>query len=109
LQDATLDIARLCPKSEVATGYTRFLEGDVLIPKITPTFEADRSVIAVGLKDGVGAGTTELHIIRPGTETDRRYIKYLVSSRSFLLGGEAEMFGVAGQKGATDVPVGVCS
>ncbi len=97
-----LDIARLCPKAEVATGYTRFLEGDVLIPKITPTFEADRSVIAVGLKDGVGAGTTELHIIRPGTETDRRYIKYLVSSRSFLLGGEAEMFGVAGQKRVSD-------
>ncbi|MGH3547176.1 MAG: hypothetical protein ACRDQU_03440 [Pseudonocardiaceae bacterium] len=73
-----------------------------MIPKITPTFEADRSVIAVGLNDGVGAGTTELHIIRPYPGTDPRYVKYLVSSRPFLLGGEAEMIGVAGQKRVPD-------
>ena len=40
-----LDGTRTRPKEEVVSGYTRFREGDVLVPKITPTFEADRSTI----------------------------------------------------------------
>ncbi len=44
-----LDTSRRRPKEEVASGYTRFLEGDILVPKITPTFQSDRAVIAMGL------------------------------------------------------------
>ncbi|MEU0530911.1 restriction endonuclease subunit S [Amycolatopsis tolypomycina] len=93
-----LDTTGVRPKSSVTTGYTRFRENDILIPKITPTFEADRSTIARRLMNGVAAGTTELHVVRPRANVCGRYIDYLVSSRPFLLGGEAEMIGVAGQK-----------
>ena len=93
-----LDVTRTRPKDAVASGYTRFREGDVLVPKITPTFEADRSTIARGLLHGVGCGTTELHVVRPSASLEPRYVDYLLSSRQFLLGGEAEMIGVAGQK-----------
>jgi type I restriction enzyme S subunit len=98
----SLDTSRIRTKAEVASGYTRFREGDLLVPKITPTFQADRSTIARGLVGGVGAGTTELHVVRPSPEVDARYILYSLKSRSFLLGGEAAMFGVAGQQRVPD-------
>ncbi len=97
-----VDYSQRRPKSEVASGYTRFCEGDVVVPKITPTFEADRSTLIQGMPTIVCTGTTELHVIRPGDRVNARYIHYLVSSRPFLLGGEAEMVGVAGQKRVPD-------
>jgi type I restriction enzyme, S subunit len=84
-------------KSEVSSGYTRFREGDVLVPKITPTFEAGRSVVANGLATNVAAGTTELHVVRT-RKADSRYLNYVFQSKPFLAGGAASMVGVAGQK-----------
>lgn len=84
-------------KSDVASGYTRFCEGDVLVPKITPTFEAGRSVVAKGLATTVAAGTTELHVVRT-RQADSRYLNYVFQSKPFLEGGAASMVGVAGQK-----------
>lgn len=96
------DTSRVRPKAEVAAGYTRFRAGDILIPKITPTFQANRSVIAAGLLGDVGAGTTELHVVRPGSSVDPRYLLYSLSTRPFLREGEASMIGVAGQKRVPD-------
>ena len=93
-----LDLSRRRPKGEVNTGYTRFREGDILIPKITPTFEADRTVLVRGLEGGVGAGSTELHVVRPRPGVEPRFLRYVFSSRPFLAGGEASMTGVAGQQ-----------
>lgn len=99
---ARIDVSRNRPKGEVSNGYTRFREGDVLVPKITPTFEANRSTIARGLRHYIGAGTTELHVVRPKSNLDVRYANYLLSSRSFLQGGKAAMKGVAGQQRVPD-------
>jgi type I restriction enzyme S subunit len=93
-----LDVTRRRLKGEVSSGYTRFREGDILVPKITPTFEADRTVLVRGLEGGIAAGTTELHIVRPRPGVEPRFLRYVLSSRPFLLGGEASMIGVAGQK-----------
>jgi type I restriction enzyme, S subunit len=97
-----LDTTRRRPKGEVSVGYTRFREGDILVPKITPTFQADRTVIVRNLEGGVGAGTTELHIVRVTASADVRYIRYLLSSKGFLDFGQASMIGVAGQKRVPD-------
>jgi type I restriction enzyme S subunit len=97
-----LDVSKRRHKSSVAVGYTRFQDGDVLVPKITPTFEAGRAVLIDGLLGGVGAGTTELHVLRPGPRIDARFLLYLVSTHSFLKFGEAEMYGVAGQQRVPD-------
>ena len=97
-----LKLASRRTKASVATGYTRFQDGDVLVPKITPTFEAGRAILARGLFGGVGAGTTELHILRAGDQIDPRFLLYVVSTHSFLKLGEAEMYGVAGQKRVPD-------
>ncbi|MFD9162562.1 restriction endonuclease subunit S [Streptomyces sp. NPDC059558] len=97
-----LDLTRRSTKAAVATGYTRFQDGDVLVPKITPTFEAARAVLVDGLHRGVGAGTTELHVLRPGPRIDPRFLLYVVNTHSFLKLGEAEMYGVAGQQRVPD-------
>lgn len=97
-----LDISRRRTKAAVATGYTRFQDGDVLVPKITPTFEASRSVLIRGLHNGVGAGTTELHVLRPGPKIDPRFLLYAVNTHRFLKLGEAAMYGVAGQQRVPD-------
>lgn len=93
-----LDVSRSLPRGQVTDGYTRFLERDVLLPKITPTFEAARAAIASGLANGVGCGTTELHVLRPGPRLDERFLFYAVQTSFFLQQGKGHMFGVAGQK-----------
>ncbi|WP_449061946.1 restriction endonuclease subunit S [Planomonospora algeriensis] len=97
-----LDISRRRTKAEVVTGYTRFQDGDILVPKITPTFEAGRAVLINGLHSGVGAGTTELHVLRPGPRIDPRFLFYVVNTHSFLKIGKSEMYGVAGQQRVPD-------
>ena len=49
---------------KVKSGFTHFMEGDIGIAKITPCFENRKSVVFRNLKNGYGAGTTELHILR---------------------------------------------
>ncbi|MEV7110497.1 restriction endonuclease subunit S [Streptomyces anulatus] len=100
--DNRLDISQRRRKSTVATGYTRFQDGDVLIPKITPTFEAGRAVLIRGLLSGVGTGTTELHVVRTGPGIDARFLLHSVNTHSFLKLGTAEMYGVAGQQRVPD-------
>lgn len=95
--DQRLDLSRTRPLAEVRTGYTRFQQDDVLIPKVTPTHQAGRSAIARPLPNGVGAGTTELHVLRaiPGL-ADPRWLRYAALSKRFLEEGEAAFQGVAG-------------
>jgi len=93
-----LDTSRERSWSELDSGYTRFREGDVLVPKITPTFEASRSTVASGLRKGIGCGTTELHVLRPRPELNTRFLFYVAHSRRFLAEGTGSMQGVAGQK-----------
>jgi len=97
-----LDISRVRRWQEVASGFTRFVEGDVLVPKITPTFEAGRAVVARGLVGGMGVGSTELNVLRPGREIDADFLASVANSTPFLEGGRASMYGVAGQQRVAD-------
>ena len=86
------------PKSQVEVGYTRFQPGDVLVPKIAPTFGHGRSAVAAGFPTSAGAGTTELHVLRPKPGVDPRWLFYLTKAAPFLQEGDATQYGVAGQK-----------
>jgi len=96
----TLDQTR--PLAEVATGYTYFRDGDVLAAKITPCFENGKGSIANGLVNGIGFGTTELHVLRPCAGLDRRFLFYVTISHAFRRLGAAEMYGAGGQKRVPD-------
>jgi hypothetical protein len=67
-----LDLTATKQLAEVANGYTYFREGDVLVAKITPCFENGKSAFARGLLNGIGFGTTELHVLRPSSKLDGR-------------------------------------
>lgn len=96
----TLDQTR--PLADVATGYTHFLDGDVLAAKITPCFENGKGSIAEGLVNGIGFGTTELHVLRPCPDLDRGFLFYVTISHAFRRLGAAVMYGAGGQKRVAD-------
>ncbi|MEP7217409.1 MAG: restriction endonuclease subunit S, partial [Bacteroidota bacterium] len=93
-----LDLSRIREKDEVSTGYTLFFENDVVVAKITPCFENGKGALVRGLFNGIGFGTTELHVLTPGPDLDGRYLYYLTVSEPFRKQGEAGMIGAAGQK-----------
>ncbi len=85
--------------SVVKTGFTHFAENDVGIAKITPCFENRKSVVFKNLKNGYGAGTTELHIVRTLSNTIiPDYILWLVKSESFISSGVQNFSGAVGQQ-----------
>ncbi|MGD9663333.1 MAG: restriction endonuclease subunit S [Porticoccaceae bacterium] len=85
------------PWGEIKSGYTHFAEGDVGLAKITPCFENGKSSVFRGLAGGIGAGTTELHIVRP-VLLSADYIVIFLKSPYFIGTGIPKMTGTAGQK-----------
>jgi type I restriction enzyme, S subunit len=85
------------PWREIKKGYTHFAEGDVGLAKITPCFENGKSAVFRNLTGGIGAGTTELHIVRP-LFVDQDYILLFLKSPHFIETGIPKMTGTAGQK-----------
>ena len=86
------------PWRDIKSGFTHFAEGDVGIAKITPCFENGKSTVFQNLSNGVGAGTTELHVVRPLCGLIPQYVLLFLKSPTFLMTGEGVMTGSAGQK-----------
>jgi len=85
--------------SDIKKGYTHFAEGDVGLAKITPCFENGKSCVFKGLTNGMGAGTTELHVFRStGDHVIPEYILLFLKSPGFIQRGIPRMTGTAGQK-----------
>ena len=51
--------------AEIKTGFTHFADGDIAVAKISPCLENRKSMVLNNLPNGIGAGTTELHVFRP--------------------------------------------
>lgn len=100
--DGRHDASRVKLKSDVVTGYTRFRDGDILLPKVTPTFQAGRVARVQDLVGGVGAGTTELHVLRARPGVDPRYVAYALRSKHFIEEGVTAFQGVAGLQRVPD-------
>jgi len=82
---------------EIRKGFTHFADGDVGLAKITPCFENGKSTVFRNLTGGIGAGTTELHIVRP-IFVVADYILIFLKSSHFIEAGIPKMTGTAGQK-----------
>ena len=87
------------PWKEVKSGFTHFQDGDVGFAKITPCFQNRKSVVFLGLQNGYGAGTTELHILRSiqGTILPK-YLLCFVKSQYLIENGKQKFSGTAGQQ-----------
>jgi type I restriction enzyme S subunit len=88
----------ICAYREIAEGLTSFGDGDILVAKITPCFENRKGAIVQNLKNNLGFGSTEFHVIRANGRIDRNLLFYHTMTDAFRRGGEAAMTGSAGQK-----------
>jgi type I restriction enzyme, S subunit len=86
------------PLSEVAGSYTYFAEGDVLLAKITPCFENGKLGVARGLINGVGFGSSEFTVIRPGPDVLAEYVYYFLDRDEVRECGAKVMTGAVGHK-----------
>jgi type I restriction enzyme S subunit len=82
----------------VAKGYTAFQDGDVLFAKITPCMENGKAAVARKLIGGLGFGSTEFHVLRPGPRLDREYLFHWIRRPDFRRQAKAHFTGTAGQQ-----------
>lgn len=87
--------------SEVKKGYTPFLEGDVLFAKITPCMENGKMAVVPKVRNGIGFGSTEFHVLRALSGVNAKYVYYYVSSQGFRREAEHNMSGAVGQRRVT--------
>ena len=83
--------------NEIKKGFTHFQNNDVVVAKITPCFENSKAAIISNLPNNLGAGTTELHVIRP-IKILPEYVYAIAKTKQFLESGKQEMTGCAGQQ-----------
>ena len=93
----TIESPEIKKLGKVRKGYTYFAEGDVLFAKITPCMENGKSAIARNLKNGIGFGTTEFHVIRPSKRLKAEFIYAILRSTTFRYIAQQNMTGTAGQ------------
>lgn len=83
----------------VKSGFTHFSNNDVIVAKITPCFQNRKSAVMRDLFNGFGAGTTELHVIRPiSSHLLSNYLLFFFKTDYFIADGVLSMTGTAGQQ-----------
>ena len=85
--------------ANVKKGYTHFADGDVLLARITPSFENGKAGVARGLPNGYGAGSTEYIVCRPRSGALLpEYLLAYFKTPTFLENGASVMTGVVGHQ-----------
>ena len=82
---------------KVKKGYSHFQNGDIGVAKISPCYENLKSTIFHSLPNNIGAGTTELVIMR-GKEIFAPFFLYLFKSPWYISKGTVYFKGVVGQQ-----------
>lgn len=95
-ETGVIDSSTRRPARDVAKGYVRFKDGDVIFAKITPCMENGKVAPVVGLPTQYAAGSTEFHVFRP-IAVEQRYLWYWLVSRAFRAQAQHQMSGSAGQ------------
>ena len=85
------------PFSEVSKGFTPFMNGDVLLAKITPCFE-NCKIGQAKTSTQVAAGSTEFHVLRAGPQLNDRYLLHFLRQPWIRKLGELRMTGSGGQR-----------
>ncbi|MEZ5510601.1 MAG: restriction endonuclease subunit S [Gammaproteobacteria bacterium] len=97
-ESGRIDISICRHFKEVKKGYTGFLERDVIFAKITPSMENLKVAVITKLKNDLGFGSTEFHVIRAPVEVSPEFLYYYVSSKWFRVEAEHNMTGAVGQR-----------
>ena len=98
-ENGEINVNNIKKLEDVKNNFTFFKEGDVLFAKITPSMENGKGGVAKNLKNNIGFGTTEIHIIRPIRNiTNSQWLYHLTKLPLFRKDAEIHMTGSAGQK-----------
>lgn len=82
--------------SEVGASYTYFADGDVLLAKVTPCFENGKAGIARNLRNGIGFGSSEFYVLRPGENVMAEWVYRCITHEVFRSKAIAQMTGTGG-------------
>jgi type I restriction enzyme S subunit len=93
-----MDASTIRRYAEVKKGYTHFRDGDVLFAKITPCMENGKMAVAHSMRNGIGLGSTEFHVLRAREGVDPHYVYHFVSSGRYRSEAAHHMTGAVGQK-----------
>ncbi len=93
-----IDLSITRKYTEVKKGYTCFKNGDIIFAKITPCMENGKIAIVHDLKNEIGFGSTEFHVIRLKDNhlSPKFYFYYLIQD-NFRDCAQRNMKGTAGQ------------
>lgn len=92
-----IDLSIVKPYEEVRKGYTHFQDGDILFAKITPCMENGKIAVVNGLRNGIGFGSTEFHVIRPLAQIPSNILFLYLLQEGVRKNAERQMTGTAGQ------------
>lgn len=82
-----------------AKGYTKFMEGDLVWARITPCMQNGKSAIVKNLRNNLGCGSTEYHVIRNiNSAIELEYIYHLLRLKTVLSKAMSHFTGSAGQQ-----------
>lgn len=83
---------------DIGSGLTPFLDGDILVGKITPCFENGK-IAHARIPHFVGFGSTEFHVIRGHPDdVEPRYLFHYLRQDWVRIEGASRMTGSAGQR-----------
>lgn len=82
---------------EVLKGsYTPFIDNDIIFAKVTPCMENGKIAIVEKLKNGIGFGSSEFHVIRTNEKVSNKYMFYFLVQDRFRNEAANEMTGAVG-------------
>ena len=97
-ETGVINVSEMRRFGTVKKGYTPFRAGDVLFAKITPCMENGKMGIVPAVKNNLGFGSTEFHVLRPYSGISASYLYYFMSSKRFRYDAEHNMTGAVGQR-----------
>lgn len=83
---------------EVSGSYTQFMNGDVLLAKVTPCFENGKLGIASNLRNGIGFGSSEFVVFRAKETIVNSFLYYAIQTPVFKKEGCQNFTGTSGLK-----------
>jgi len=76
--------------------YTPFINGDLIFAKVTPCMENGKIAIVDNLKNGIGFGSSEFHVVRVCKKVMSSYIFYYLVQERYRNEAAKEMTGAVG-------------
>ena len=97
-QTGRINLSSTKKYAEARRGYSTFADGDIIFAKITPCMENGKIAVVDHLKNGVGCGSTEFHVIRPVKGiVSAKLILFHLFRQGFREQAQKQMTGSAGQ------------